>query len=90
MKKKNAYKVGDVVYWKWMGKKIEGTVLEIHDRPVVKEIKGKKIKRNGSAEVPAYYVQSAAGNKALKLQSEVFGLDLEDSKTKKAKPRMFS
>jgi hypothetical protein len=66
------YEVGNKIKWKWMGNVIEGTVVEVHFAPVVKEIKGKMIKRNGSVDKPAYLVQSSAGNYALKLQTELF------------------
>lgn len=69
------FEIGQKVIWKWMGREISGKVVEIHFEPVVKEIKGKLIKRNGSQEKPAYFVQSDAGNFALKLATEVFEND---------------
>ena len=57
--------------WKWMGREIHGYVVEVYFGPVVKEIKGKYIKRNGSVEKPAYLVKSEAGNLALKLHTEL-------------------
>ncbi len=57
--------------WKWLGRLIDGQVEEIYDCPVVREIKGKRIKRNGSPAKPAYLVRSNAGNEALKLESEL-------------------
>jgi hypothetical protein len=65
------FKVGSTVKWKWMGGYVDGTVVEIHFGPIEKELKGKKIKRNGSVEKPAYLVKSQAGNFALKLHSEL-------------------
>lgn len=65
------FSVKDPVKWKWMGGKVRGTVVEVFTESVVKEIKGKQIKRNGSIQKPAYYVISAAGNYALKLESEL-------------------
>ncbi|MGE4132975.1 MAG: DUF2945 domain-containing protein [Bdellovibrionales bacterium] len=64
-------KVGSAVQWKWYGGSIHGKIVEIFPKPVVKEIKGKKIKRNGSKENPACLVKSDAGNLALKLMSEL-------------------
>ena len=72
------FKVGDKIAWKWMGREIEGKVIEIHKEPIVKKIKDKLIKRNGSPERPAYYVQSSAGNFALKLASEVYAIECKD------------
>lgn len=65
------YKVGSSVKWKWMGGYVDGTIVEIHFGPIEKELKGKKIKRNGSVEKPAYLVKSQAGNFALKLHTEL-------------------
>ena len=92
MSNKSKFKVGSKVYWKWLGRKIEGKVLEVHFLPIIKEIKGKKIKRNGSPEVPAYYVESIAGNTALKLQSELFesAKPQKKSASKKPTPKIFS
>lgn len=65
------YKIGAAVQWKWIGGIVEGKVEEVHFGPIEKEIKGKKIKRNGTVEKPAYLVRSAAGNIALKLHTEL-------------------
>jgi len=65
------FKKGQAIQWKWLGDLIDGTVQEIYFEPVVREIKGKKIKRNGSPEKPAYLVLSRAGNLALKLETEI-------------------
>ena len=59
------------VEWQWLGRPIKGQVLEVFTKPVTKEIKGKKITRNGSPEKPAYLVLSEAGNEALKLATEL-------------------
>jgi len=74
MKTKETYKpfkVGKEVQWKWVGGVVEGVVEEVHMGPIEKKIKGKKIKRNGSVEKPAYLVKSKAGNLALKLHTEL-------------------
>ncbi len=65
------YKVGAPVQWKWVGGIVDGKVEEVFFGPVEKELKGKKIKRNGSVEKPAYLVKSEAGNLALKLHTEL-------------------
>lgn len=81
----------DCVSWTWMGQTIDGRVIEIFLEPITKEIKGKKIKRNGSPSNPAYYVQSKAGNYALKLHSELSKQDLTRKKlSTKNTPKMFS
>jgi hypothetical protein len=65
------YKKGQKVQWKWLGGIVGGVVEEVYKEPVVQVIKEKRIKRNGSPEVPAYLVRSNAGNLALKLQTEL-------------------
>jgi hypothetical protein len=65
------FKVGKKVQWKWMGRAIMGVVKEFHCQSIEREIKGKKIKRNGTPDNPAYLVESEAGNLALKLGSEL-------------------
>jgi hypothetical protein len=65
------FSVGAKIEWKWLGSVIDGVVEEVFLEPVVREIKGKKIKRNGSPDKPAYLVRSEAGNLALKLESEL-------------------
>jgi hypothetical protein len=65
------YKVGDPIQWKWVGGIVEGKIEEVFMGPIEKIIKGKKIKRNGTVEKPAYLVRSEAGNIALKLHTEL-------------------
>lgn len=82
------YKVGAKIQWKWLGRAIQGVVKEVHLEPITKTIKGKKIKRNGSEENPAYLVESSVGNLALKLHSELSAATA--TKTKKdSAPKMF-
>jgi hypothetical protein len=69
--KNTPYKIGSKIQWKWMGGTIDGVIEEVFFGPIEKEIKGKKIKRNGSVEKPAYLVKSEAGNYALKLHTEL-------------------
>lgn len=82
------YKVGAQVQWKWLGRFILGTVKEVHPNKIEKEIKSKKIKRNGSPENPAYLVESKAGNLALKLGTEL--QKRTASKSSKITPSLFS
>lgn len=76
------------VQWKWLGRTIHGVVEEIFTKPIEREIKGKKIKRNGSEENPAYLVKSEAGNEALKLGTEL-SLAVESPAKGRSKPKMF-
>lgn len=84
---RSKFKIGASVQWKWLGRTISGIILEIYMQPVVKSIKGKKIKRNGTKDNPAFLVKSNAGNEALKLKSELI-LD-ETKKWGKQNPTMF-
>ena len=65
------FKLHQKIQWNWAGGIVHGKIVEVHQGPIEKEIKGKKIKRNGSVEKPAYLVQSEAGNFALKLHTEL-------------------
>lgn len=89
MSKVKAFKVADKVQWKWLGRAILGEVKEVHSNSISKEIKGKKIKRNGSEENPAYLVQSEAGNEALKLHSELQQAKPAATQRSKSLPKMF-
>jgi Hypervirulence associated proteins TUDOR domain len=66
-----SFKKNALVYWKWLGREIRGTVIEVYFEPITKTIKGKNIKRNGSEDCPAYLVEAESGNLALKLQTEL-------------------
>ena len=65
------FKINAKVQWNWLGCSILGLVQKVYFEPVVKTIKSKNIKRNGSKDNPAYLVKSEAGNFALKLHSEL-------------------
>lgn len=77
---------GAKVQWQWLGRGIRGVVVQAFQKPVTREIKGKKIKRNGSKENPAYLVKSDAGNRALKLGTELSSVRKQTSKNT---PKMF-
>jgi hypothetical protein len=64
-------KKGARVFWMWLGRPVQGRVLEVFPERVERVIKGKRIVRNGSEERPAALVLSDAGNEALKLASEL-------------------
>ncbi len=85
--KLKVFRVDTQIQWKWFGRTISGSVIEIYFEPVSKTIKGKAIKRNGSDINPAYLVQSTAGNFALKLHSELQVFEREKSTV--IRPRLF-
>lgn len=81
------FKINSEVHWKWLGGVVEGVVKEVYLAPVERVIKGKKIKRNGSPEKPAYLVESKAGNLALKLHTELVSPAAPSTKNGKASKR---
>ena len=84
-----AHKVGKRVRWQWMGGWIDGRVIEVHFNSIVRELKGKQIKRNGSRENPTYGVQSEAGGVALKLHTELNAeTDRAAKKRLKSQPKL--
>jgi hypothetical protein len=62
-------KKGDTVNWKWGKYEAEGKIVEEHDKPIAKTIKGAKVKRNASEEEPAYEIKQDNGNAVLKSES---------------------
>ena len=66
-----AFKVGEKIKWKWMGRAVKGVVKQIYLKPVTKVFRGTEFTRNGSPEVPAYLVRSNAGSEILKSHSEL-------------------
>jgi phage terminase small subunit len=83
------FKVGSKVQWQWMGRFIDGIVMDVYHESVTKLIKGKHIKRNGTQENPACLVLSSAGNQALKLKSELSLVTSQQEKPTRSKPSMF-
>ncbi|MFN3454215.1 MAG: DUF2945 domain-containing protein [Pseudobdellovibrio sp.] len=81
------FKKNSKVYWKWLGRKIPGHIVDVYFEPTVQTIKGKSIKRNGSKECPAYLVESQSGNQALKLHTEIFQ-EVKDQVARR--PQIFS
>jgi hypothetical protein len=64
-------RTGTTVTWHWGTGTAEGKVTAIHPRPVIRRIKGVRVKRLGTPEDPAYEIEQADGSKVLKLSSEV-------------------
>lgn len=69
--KKSAFRVGSVVQWNWMGRKVKGTVKKIYTKPVAKVLRDFEFERNGSAENPAYLIKTTAGSDVLKGHAEL-------------------
>ena len=62
---------GSKVSWSWGNGSATGKVTEVHHDEVERQIKGEKIKRNGSRDDPAYVIEQSDGTRVLKLKSEV-------------------
>ena len=62
---------GSAVKWKFGAGEATGTVLEVIEKRVSRTLKGKRIKRNGTAENPAVLLEQADGDRVLKLSSEL-------------------
>lgn len=67
----NRFGVGQQVTWTWGSGKGSGKIAERHEEDIERTIKGSKIKRNGSAEDPAYLIEQEDGDRVLKLGSEL-------------------
>lgn len=65
------FRRGMRVKWNWGQGVGRGRVAERFDRHVEKTIEGALIRRNGTANNPAYLVQTDSGGEVLKLASEL-------------------
>lgn len=66
-----AYAKGTKVSWNWAGAKAEGKVKESFTKTVSRTIKGTKVKREASADEPAYLIVQEDGDRVLKSHSEL-------------------
>lgn len=66
---------GTEVTWKWANGHAKGIVKEVFKKPIEKQIAGACIKRNASAEKPAYLIEQKDGSRALKSDSEISRAD---------------
>ena len=64
-------RTGTTVTWHSGTGVAEGTVTAIYPRPVIRRVKGVRVKRLGTPEDPAYEIERTDGSTALKLSSEV-------------------
>ncbi|HEX7872664.1 MAG TPA: DUF2945 domain-containing protein [Sphingobium sp.] len=67
----HAYRKGAQVQWNWGKGTGKGIVRERFERRVQRTIKGEKIVRNGTADNPAYLVETEEGATVLKRGSEL-------------------
>ncbi len=66
-----ALEPGTAVTWKWGAHTAEGKIEQVYTRTISRTIKGKRIRRKGSREEPAYLVRQADGDVVLKSRSEL-------------------
>ncbi|PEQ11905.1 DUF2945 domain-containing protein [Novosphingobium sp. PC22D] len=67
----NSYRQGTTVRWNWGTGTATGQIAERFERKVSRTIKGKRIRRNGTADNPAYVICQDDGTKLLKRGSEL-------------------
>lgn len=67
----SALKKGDEVIWNFATGTASGKVANVSEHDVTKTIKGKKIKRKGSADEPALVIRQENDNEVVKSASEV-------------------
>jgi hypothetical protein len=63
--------IGTTVSWRTSSGAVEGVVVRIHPRPVVRRLNGVRITRLGTPEDPAYEIEHADGSRLLRLRSEL-------------------
>ncbi|OIN58059.1 hypervirulence associated TUDOR domain-containing protein [Arsenicibacter rosenii] len=64
-------KKGDEVSWKYGTGTANGRIDKVSDHDITKTIKGKQVKRKGSADEPALVIKQDNGNQVVKSASEV-------------------
>ncbi|MBY6153097.1 DUF2945 domain-containing protein [Vannielia litorea] len=64
-------KEGDRVKWDWGQGTAEGKVRSVHEETVERKPQGEVVKRTGSKDDPALYIEQDDGDRVLKLASEV-------------------
>lgn len=65
------FDVGDTVEWNWGPGTGAGRIVERFTDEVERTIKGSTIKRNASADEPAYLIEQEDGDRVLKSGSEL-------------------
>lgn len=65
------FRSGQKVSWKWGAHSAHGHIVERFERRVQRTIEGTRIVRRGTADNPAYLVETGDGKRALKRGSEL-------------------
>jgi hypothetical protein len=68
---KTATKRGAKVSWAWGNGRGHGTVREVIEQEMTRQIKGSEITRYGTPQNPALVIEQEDGDIVLKLESEV-------------------
>lgn len=66
-----ALRVGQYVEWPWGRGTAEGQIVERFEHSVERTLGGSRVKRNGSADDPAFLIEQEDGTEVLKLSSEL-------------------
>jgi len=64
-------RTGTTVTYRRGAATVEGTVVAVHPRPVVRRINGVRVARVGTPADPAYEIEQRDGARVLKLGSEL-------------------
>ena len=65
------FRTGQKISWSWGAHRVHGKVVERFERRVQRTIEGARIVRIGTADNPAYLVETDEGKRALKRGSEL-------------------
>lgn len=65
------YETGTRVEWDWGDGTASGKITDRFTDDVERTIKGNSVKRNASADEPAYLIEQSDGDEVLKSHSEV-------------------
>jgi Hypervirulence associated proteins TUDOR domain len=68
---KASVRAGSKVSWAWGEGRGQGTVKEVIEKDVTRQIKGSDITRHGTPENPALLIEQEDGDTVLKLESEI-------------------
>ncbi|KAK0527972.1 hypothetical protein OC834_004229 [Tilletia horrida] len=67
---------GDTVSWKWGSGHPKGTVKDVvDDEATITTKRGNEVKKKGSEENPAVVLEASSGSDAIKLASEIDGVE---------------
>jgi len=71
LKMSKIYKEDDKVQWNWGDGTAQGTIKKVYTQKITCKIKGTEVSRDADSDKPAYFIEQADGDEALKSHSEV-------------------